>query len=228
LRGGGGVTCNGKPALIAVIHSLIMRIVRSNRTGDHVMERLFKAHNYAYVCSPYISKNYAQDLAHLAKKGTLVKVLTSDKVIDLGFHIRTFFKEIKRSDNLDSLKTLVISRNDLLEHSKLYIIDDEYAVMGSADLTTPGMYENGETVNIFEERDEVIQTREAFEAAWNKALATVFDSPRPYVTYGTRQHDRSRSYQRSYPPQRTRSKQPDSVFDVVAKELGKWLGGLGL
>jgi phosphatidylserine/phosphatidylglycerophosphate/cardiolipin synthase-like enzyme len=206
-----------------------MRIARSNRTGDYVIERLFSAHNYAYVCSPFISEIYAQELARLAKKGTLVKVLTSDKVTDPGFYIKDYFKAIKRAEKLDSLKTLVIKREDLLEHSKLYIIDDEYAVVGSANLTRPGMYENGETVYISETWEEVRQTKEVFEDAWKDALAIAFDPAKRYEGYNMRRRYRRPRYDlKQYRAQQTKPQEPDNIFDVMARELGKWFGGHGL
>lgn len=106
-----------------------MRIERSNETGQYVIKRLFDARNYAYICSPYISEQYAQEIARLAKKCLSVKVLTSDKIIEKGFYVRNYFRTVKEKEGLNNLHYLVVRhRGDSFDHSKLYVIDDEYAV----------------------------------------------------------------------------------------------------
>src|SRR5439155_4300269 len=103
----------------------------------------------AYICSPYISEQYAQKLVWLAKRGAVVKILTSNKIIEDGFYIGRFFKEAKEKEALTTLRTLVLKHSGKsFEHSKLFIFDDQFAAMGSANLTKPGMWENYETMSV--------------------------------------------------------------------------------
>jgi phosphatidylserine/phosphatidylglycerophosphate/cardiolipin synthase-like enzyme len=206
---------------IIPIMSLTMRLERSNQSGKYVIDRLFGAHTYAFICSPYISEQYAKEIVRLAKNGTIVKVLTSDKITERGFIIRDFFKEAKRTDGLDTLKTLVMKhRGQSFEHSKMYIVDDNYSVVGSANLTRPGMWENSEILYISETPIDVKHARDIFETAWKDALKSAFGDNNG----GRNNYGQSRRY--GYRPQpkvkvETEGKK-GSIFDAIVKELKSW------
>lgn len=210
-----------------------MRIERTSQSGRYVVERLFSARTYAFICSPYISQEYAWEIVKLAEKGVLVKVLTSDKVVERDFYIRTFFAEVKRQKQggrLETLKTLVMNhRGQSFEHSKMYVIDDQYAVTGSANLTRPGMWQNGETINIYQIPAEVRAVREAFENAWKDALASAFGND---ASIGSHQHNssnaRSNGRPNYYDHERMKNKKKasnkGSVFDLIKTEIKNWTG----
>lgn len=154
-----------------------MQIIRTNAIGRHIETRLVVAKKSVYICSPYISEQYAQKLVWIAKRGAIVRVLTSDKIIENDFFIGRFFKAAKAEKALNSLRTLVLKhRGNSFEHSKLYIFDDEYAAAGSANLTRPGMWEHYETMSVTETSEEVQQIKLIFDKAWQDALTSTFGS----------------------------------------------------
>lgn len=202
-----------------------MPIERTNQSGRYVVEQIFGARTYALICSPYISSEYAYGITKLAGRGVLVKVLTSDKIIEPDFHIRQFFAEAKKVQGLDTLKTLVISHRLSFEHSKMYIVDDQYAVMGSANLTKVRMWENGETIDIYRTHREVQSAKEAFESAWKDALKSAFGNT------GSNRQNNSSSYHQNGPSskyvyQMTSHRKKDgksSIFEVIKREMKNWI-----
>lgn len=103
------------------------------------------------------------------------QVLTTDKFVDptsVYFNIGLFFREAKENVALDSLHVIVRWYDaKSLEHSKMYIIDDEKAVFGSANLTEPGMWENYETICVSQTDVELRDIKEAFNNAWQEAAS---------------------------------------------------------
>jgi len=203
-----------------------MGLVRSSESGKYVIDRLFGADTYALICSPYISEQYAKEIVQLAKRGRLVKVLTTDKITERNFYIRDYFKEAKRSEHLETLKTLVMKHcGQSLEHSKMYIIDDKYAVIGSANLTRPGMWKNSETINIYETETEVKAVKVVFEEAWKNALESAFGisskfKRTSYPRYGGT--GRSEYYRQSLNRQEEATNK-GSFLDAIIKELKSWI-----
>ena len=51
-------------------------------------------------------------------------------------------------------------------HSKIYIIDGSYAVVGSANLTHAGLWENIETVTIYRDPEEVEEVKKDYLKLW--------------------------------------------------------------
>lgn len=106
-----------------------MRIESGKDAGKYILDRLFSARNYAYICSPYISTDYAGRIVELARNGVNLKVLTTNLVSDKDFRIRPYFHEEKRKYGLRNLSYLVMKRKNSygIIHAKLYVTDDNYA-----------------------------------------------------------------------------------------------------
>ena len=51
-------------------------------------------------------------------------------------------------------------------HSKMYIVDGSYAVVGSANLTKSGLWENIETVTIYRDPEEVEEVKRDYLKIW--------------------------------------------------------------
>jgi phosphatidylserine/phosphatidylglycerophosphate/cardiolipin synthase-like enzyme len=157
-----------------------MRIESGKDVGKHVVERLFNAKNYAYICSPYISRDYARKIVALARDDVNVKVLTTSQSIEDDFFIRSYFLEEKEADGLDNLHHLVLKRTSTngIFHAKLYVIDDTIAMSGSANLTDPGMKGNREIMHISETPQEVQVMKAVFEKFWQEATFSVYGDSR--------------------------------------------------
>lgn len=143
---------------------IFVRSFSGTGAGIHIQPKLWTAKECVYVCSPWISADYAAKLGLMANKGTEVRVITSDD--DLNADALGAFREAVSNN----LKLLVIQKDsdEGFIHSKLYVIDREYAVTGSANLTRRGLYDNVESLNIFEEPDDVAKIELEFSRLWMK------------------------------------------------------------
>ena len=128
--------------------------------GKYISYRLFNAKKYAYVCSPYIDQYYADAILDLAEKGVLVKIIASDKQAG-GFSLVDYFEDNYEGgeDNFDCI-TL---DGDGFVHSKMYVVDDNYAVDGSANLTYNGLWNQVNNVHVYETLSEVQNVKRTFE-----------------------------------------------------------------
>lgn len=153
-----------------------MRIECGKDVGKHVVDRLFNARNYAYICSPYISRDFAHKIVALARNDVNVKVLTTSQSTDNDFFIRSYFLEEREADGLGNLHHLVLKRTSKngIFHAKLYVIDDSYAMSGSANLTEPGMKSNSEIMHVSETPQEVQMLKAVFEKFWQEAIFSVY------------------------------------------------------
>jgi phosphatidylserine/phosphatidylglycerophosphate/cardiolipin synthase-like enzyme len=151
-----------------------MRIESGKDIGNHLVEKVFSASRYAYICSPYISRHYAHKIVALSRSGTAIKVLTSGQAVDGDFLIRPYLNDEAEKDGLPNLKRLVLNaRRHGLFHAKLYVADDEFAVAGSANLTDPGMRGNSEVIFLAETGGEVAALKGMFEKFWQQAAESV-------------------------------------------------------
>jgi len=133
--------------------------------GKYIACKLFNAQNYAFICSPYIDQYYAEAILKLAKRGIKVRVISTDKQAG-GFYLADYFDRHAESlgDNFDYL---IFEKGDNnFIHSKMYIIDDKYAVDGSCNLTKAGLWQNVEHVNVYPFPNEVHSIKKSFEKIW--------------------------------------------------------------
>ncbi|RLI28276.1 hypothetical protein DRO58_02500 [Candidatus Bathyarchaeota archaeon] len=195
-----------------------MRSYVGSGVGPYVIEKILRAERRVLVCCPYISREYADNLVELSKRGVQVWVLTSDwkgifRIFERGKIVRErdFTKSIvlavlpmlvssaivfnvqsallglavgiglaykygvKFYENTN-LKVKVLRRTDSGEfiHAKIYVIDDEYAVTGSANLTYEGMWKNTEHITVYETAEEVMRVKSDFIHLWTQVRETVF------------------------------------------------------
>jgi len=113
-------------------------------------------------------------LVKLASEGIEVKVITSD---DKEKHHQEALKILRnalkpprcflfrKSDWVPPNMELGIIRERYL-HVKLYVFDDKFAVVGSANLTESGMWNNIEHIVIFDNPEEIQTIRSDFLKLW--------------------------------------------------------------
>ncbi|GEM_PF-1228438 len=150
--------------------------------GAFIEQWLFTAEKTAWVCSPWISPAFAQKLMAMARKGVEVRIITSDHSLNAeSLRIikeaakpeKDFLGRIKKDWKSPTLDYLIIrtpSEKDheagILVHAKMYLVDSEYAVVGSANCTESGFYRNLEHLVIFEGSEEVAWIEEDFVTLW--------------------------------------------------------------
>ena len=151
-----------------------MRSYVGRGVGAHFLNELLMSESYVYVASRWVSPEYAEKLVKLASEGVEVKVITSD---DKEKHHQEALKILKnalrpprrflfrKSDWVPPNMELGIIREQYL-HVKLYVFDDKFAVVGSANLTESGMWNNIEHIVIFNNPEEVQAIKSDFLKLW--------------------------------------------------------------
>jgi phosphatidylserine/phosphatidylglycerophosphate/cardiolipin synthase-like enzyme len=114
-------------------------------TGKYIIKRLFNAKRQALICSPYVSKHYADAIVKMVGKGINVKLITTNEKTG-NFHAHEYFMRyaIPKSGQKASLEITIVDSSFI--HAKMYLSDDEFAAFGSANLTIAGMWENVENI----------------------------------------------------------------------------------
>jgi len=97
--------------------------------GYVLLEKIFDVVQELRICSPWISKKYIEKLIDISKRDISIFIITSD--------------DENNSECLDLLKfqdkiKFKIQSTSFV-HSKIYIIDKELAIIGSANLTYTGL-----------------------------------------------------------------------------------------
>ena len=132
-------------------------------------KNLFKyirsARNEVKITSPWISHRVAKDICDLAlKKNISFEILTS-----LDTTVRTHKNALKvfREADIPKIKVRVIEDKQL--HAKMVLIDESSFIIGSANLTLSGLYENVESYVVLSDTDLVARSLTEFENLWKKA-----------------------------------------------------------
>ena len=112
----------------------------------------------AWVCSPWISKFYAEKLFNLSRQGVEVRVVTSDDVYNADTY--SYLSQLPQTTNFD---VHFVKKETV--HSKIYVIDDKYAVAGSVNFTYRGL--NQQTNNfVIYENQEIEPVANNFKSLW--------------------------------------------------------------
>lgn len=130
-------------------------------TGRYIHARLNNAEKSAWICTPYIDKKYAEILISLAKSNVEVKLIATNR--QTGFYLRNYVTSQSPPPNF---KALIPTGTDFV-HAKLYIIDDEYAIDGSVNLTANGLWNQPNYVHIHESKEEINIVKDTFNRIWN-------------------------------------------------------------
>jgi phosphatidylserine/phosphatidylglycerophosphate/cardiolipin synthase-like enzyme len=132
--------------------------------GKYIVKRLFNAKKQALICSPYLSKHYADAIVKMVERGVNVRLITSNEKSG-NFHAYSYFMKYTtpKTEQKASLEITIIDSSFI--HAKMYVADDEFAAFGSANLTIAGMWENVENIATHD-GVEVSSIREGFEKIW--------------------------------------------------------------
>ena len=144
--------------------------------GAFIEKELFSAKEYALICSPWITFDFAKKIIRLVEKGTEVRVITSnskagdtDKTLEwFRDYVRPekdLLGRIKKDWSAPSNFGFKIIEEDFI-HAKMYLVDGKYAVVGSANLTESGLWHNIEHVMYFTRPEEIEPLESDFEHLW--------------------------------------------------------------
>ena len=153
--------------------------------GKYIVKRLFNAKRQALICSPWLSKHYADAIVKMVGRGVNVKLITSNEKTG-NFYAHAYFMErsLPKDGQKGSLEITIVDSSFI--HAKMYVADDEFAPFGSANLTIAGMWENVENIVTYD-GTEVSSVRKGFEKIWKyngKGIAN--GKERGYQTISTK------------------------------------------
>lgn len=164
-----------------------MRDYLGTGMGKHLVYRLFNAKKYAYICSPYIDYKYSGAILKMADRGIPIKLVTTDRQPS-GFYASEYFGKYYRDSKNKDLEVLLIGGEGFV-HSKLYVIDDSYAVDGSANLTYAGLWNQVNNIHVYDTSEEVQNLKSSFEKIWDyNSLRTINQESRPRSNYSNRRN----------------------------------------
>jgi hypothetical protein len=138
-----------------------MKAYCDSNAGSQIEPVLWNARESVWIISPWLGKDYAKRLALLSQKGIEVKIITSY----VNWNIESL--EILTASKNPNLRLLVIDKEKAtFIHAKIYIVDNEYAVSGSANFTYSGLNSSVENLSIAENKEEVQKIRNNFTNMW--------------------------------------------------------------
>jgi HKD family nuclease len=129
-----------------------------NELAWKYVEPIFHAKKLAWVCSPWISKSYAEKLYDLSRRGVEVRIITSDDTYNSDTY--SYLSQLSQTTNFD---VHFIKKEAV--HSKIYIIDDKYAVTGAVNFTYTGLSRQTNNFTIAE-NEEVEPIIKDFMRLW--------------------------------------------------------------
>ena len=153
-----------------------MRTYVGRGAGAFIENQFFAAPKtkFLLVCSPWISPKYAARIVDMARRGINVKVITSDSpepnhqaalrvFDDFAKPPRDWLGRIPKDWTPPPIEILKVKERFI--HAKVYV-KEGYAVVGSANLTESGLWQNAEYIVIFE-GEEAEQIISDFETLYN-------------------------------------------------------------
>lgn len=138
-----------------------MKTYSGSNAGSIIEPVLWNAREAIWIASPWLGKDYAQRLALLSQKGIEVRVLTSN--VDYNCESLEVFKT---SENPNLIPLVLDKERSAFVHSKIYLVDKEHAISGSANLTYSGLNSNVESLSLAETKEEVQQIETDFMRIW--------------------------------------------------------------
>ena len=138
-----------------------MKTVFGDNTGLTLEPILWNARKSVWIISPYISRNYSEQLVSLSQRGIEVRIITSNEHMN-----KESIEVLKDSENQNLILLILDKQKAGFIHSKTYIVDHEKAFCGSANLTYNGLNSNYESLTVAENLDEFQQIEHGFMKTW--------------------------------------------------------------
>ncbi|MEA4821968.1 MAG: phosphatidylserine/phosphatidylglycerophosphate/cardiolipin synthase family protein, partial [Erysipelotrichales bacterium] len=118
-------------------------------THNSFFKLIENSNNEVLLCAPYIKRNVINDILKLKKPGVKIEIITSSNIANF----------INKSLDIEAIKILIKNGCNVLNyqnlHAKIYLFDNEKALITSANLTNNGLYNNYE-YGVLIEDDKII------------------------------------------------------------------------
>ncbi|MCW4000067.1 MAG: phospholipase D-like domain-containing protein [Candidatus Bathyarchaeota archaeon] len=144
-----------------------MKTFSGTNAGSVLLPLFEKAQDSVWVVSPWLSKQYAEFLVQLSRRGLEVRLITSK--VDTNLQAL----DVLRTAQNPNLHFLILendkaSSKAVFVHAKIYLFDKKFGVSGSANLTYSGLHTNVESLNQSETENEFQQLETDFMRLWLK------------------------------------------------------------
>jgi superfamily I DNA/RNA helicase len=146
------------------------REIVDNSTGKYFFNEFMTPRKILRICSPWISKAFAEKFADLSKKNIEIQIITHYEDKNLSNFETVQFLEKNKSHNLQFVATKE------LVHLKMFIKDETLAINGSANFTISGLWNQKNRITIFRESNTVKKEIEIFDNLWNDKNRSKFTS----------------------------------------------------
>jgi hypothetical protein len=132
--------------------------------GRNLLNYIRKANHEISIISPWFSRDVARAICDLARDKSLsLRILTSN---DMKNETHVEALKIFESEQSATLESKVLI--DRLPHIKMIVIDDSLLIMGSANLTLSGLYDNLEGYVIIDDPEAIAKSLISFEGIWKQ------------------------------------------------------------
>jgi hypothetical protein len=133
--------------------------------AEELFNYLMQAREVVRIISPWMSGKVAKDICNIAMKRKIrFRIITSSDTT-----VKTHGEALKILKGAESEGVEVRTLRDKLVHAKVVIIDESLCIIGSANLTLSGLYENIEGYAVLSEPSLVKDSVSKFDELWNVA-----------------------------------------------------------
>jgi HKD family nuclease len=133
-----------------------MKLIQNPWKNDF-LELVEKAEKSIKITSPFIKENICKELLNVKNKNTSLNIITSFKLMN----VHSGSLDISALEKIIESKGVVKNFNKL--HSKIYLFDDNQAVITSGNLTNGGLINNHEYGILLSEKTIVNQVVKDFD-----------------------------------------------------------------
>jgi len=148
-------------------------VYTGRRTGKYIEKQFFDAKKSAYVCSPWISTSYVEKMILMASKGIDIKIITQEEkqgmkdTIDLIRNASSYPGVQKTNVKRHFHYRILPAKMAGFVHVKQYVIDGDYAISGSANFSKTGLWNNHESITIYQGMSNARVIEDQFDGIWN-------------------------------------------------------------
>lgn len=137
-----------------------MKSYQGSNAGSQIEKPLWGARESVWMISPWIGADYARRLVSMSQKGVEIRIITSND------NLNKESVEVLTASPNPNLMCLVLDREKVFIHSKIYVVDGQYGFSGSANLTYNGLNRNVERLDIAENKEELQDLETDFMRMW--------------------------------------------------------------
>ena len=137
--------------------------------GKFIEKEILSAKESLLISSPGISLFIGEKIFEQSQKGIKTKILTSENGGSDSHETNKLALQLLRDKKNQQFLDYKIVETQKIEiiHPKIYIIDNNCAIVGSANLTKNGFYNFVEFIQLFRNKEEIERIKEDYKKLWD-------------------------------------------------------------